>query len=98
MGQIFQCAKINLASLPCSSMLSLLRHASSTRLQFCKNVKMSASDISEVIYVLNCFKVWEPESSQTILHFKMFNWALTILMRVCLVVKKVYGGTSIKSF
>ena len=92
MGQIFQCAKIKLASLPCSSMLSLLRHASSTRFQFSKNVKMSASDISEVIYDLNCFKVWEPESSQAILHLKMFNWTLTILVRVGLVVKKVHGG------
>ncbi len=39
----FTLLKISLASLPCLGMLTLLKHAYSTRLKSSKNVKMSAS-------------------------------------------------------
>ncbi len=42
MDQRFHLAKISLASSPCLSMLTLLKHAYSTRLKSSKHAKMSA--------------------------------------------------------
>jgi hypothetical protein len=51
--QIFHLAKISLASLPCLSMHTLLKHAYSTRLISSRHAKMSAIVAKELLSRVN---------------------------------------------